>query len=349
MPLTHPLFTGSPRLLEAYERRGRGAVKRSPPDEPDAIKRIQKALLLLLGPKEMAHSFPKGPQGEPNGVFSEALLWSIIRFQQKVFPGQIMRHDGRVGPDTLNKMQEGLGAPPAPPPKPEEPHGQLMPLEPPPDTLVFITGFADDGVGPDGTSLGGKTFRDPGVGGPQCTDFAALHRNGRKNRFLGVFGSLNTSAGINFAVEFITRERNRDAKILLYGYSAGAENLLKVTRAIDSFNTGREEGDQVRVDLLITNDAAAKSSTLFIDRKVGDCVIRNLNLFQTDSGLNPLGSKGGPNSGRCNPENVDMTAAAVHLANLASKLEGKHVTPHGVMQRIAHPAALAAARGVLGL
>ena len=171
MPLTHPLFTGSPRLLEAYERRGRQSVKRSPPDEPDAIRRIQKALLQIMGEREMAHSFPGGPKSEPTGVFTEALLWSIIRFQQKAFPGQIMKHDGRVGRETLDKMQESLGGgSPS-----EEPHGGLMPLnEAPADLLVFITGFADDGVDGQGHPLGGQAFFNPAEGGPQSAEFGGL-------------------------------------------------------------------------------------------------------------------------------------------------------------------------------
>ncbi len=347
MALKHPLFTGSPRLLEAYERRGRQSVKRSPPDEPDAIRRIQKALRLLMGDREMAHSFPGGPKGEPTGVFTEALLWSIIRFQQRVFPGQIMKHDGRVGRETLDKMQEGLGS--GDDTLPQDVLNGLLPLnEAPADLLVFITGFADDGLDAQGHPLGGQAFFNPAEGGPQCAEFGGLKRGNRRTKFLGVFGSLATSTGIARAVQFIRREREKDSKVLLYGYSAGAENLLKVTRELDASNTGKPEADQVRIDLLVTNDAAAKSSTFLIDRKVGDCVARNLNLFQTETGLNPLGSKGGPNSGKCNPQNVDMTPAAAHLANLASKLEGKHISPHGVMQRIAHPGAMAAARDVMG-
>lgn len=347
MALKHPLFTGSPRLLEAYERRGRQSVKRSPPDEPDAIRRIQKALRLLMGDREMAHSFPGGPKSEPTGVFTEALLWSIIRFQQKAFPGQIMKHDGRVGRETLDKMQEALGA--GDDPLPQDILNGLLPLnDAPADLLVFITGFADDGLDAKGHPLGGQAFFNPTEGGPQCAEFAGVKRGNRRTRFLGVFGSLATGIGIDRAVQFITRERDKDSKILLYGYSAGAENLLKVSQRIDGFNSGKAEADRVRIDLLITNDAAAKSSTIFIERKVGDCVARNLNLFQTETGLNPLGSKGGPNSGKCNPQNVDMTPAAKHLAELASKLEGKHVSPHGVMQRIAHPGAMQAAREVMG-
>lgn len=347
MALKHPLFTGSPRLLEAYERRGRQSVKRSPPDEPDAIRRIQKALLQLMGEREMAHSFPGGPKSEPTGVFTEALLWSIIRFQQKAFPGQIMKHDGRVGRETLDKMQEALGT--GGDPLPNDILNGLLPLDDAPaDLLVFITGFADDGVDANNHPLGGQAFFNAADGGPQCAEFAGVKRSSRRTKFLGVFGSLATGVGITRAIQFITREWEPQSKVLLYGYSAGAENLLSVTRGIDGSNTGRPADRQVRVDLLITNDAAAKSSTIFIERKVGDCVARNLNLFQTETGLNPLGSKGGPNSGKCNPQNVDMTPAAVHLANLASKLEGKHISPHGVMQRIAHPAAMAAAREVMG-
>jgi peptidoglycan hydrolase-like protein with peptidoglycan-binding domain len=99
------------------------SIKKAPPaDDPEAIKRIQRALVKLLG-VPMPKSFPNGPDGEPDGKFGQETFDAVVTFQQKVFPGQKNEHDGRVGVKTLEKMdallpKAGGGGPPAPPPPP---------------------------------------------------------------------------------------------------------------------------------------------------------------------------------------------------------------------------------------
>lgn len=346
MPLTHALLTGSPRLLEAYENRGRKSVKRSPPDEPDEVKRIQKAMLAVEGPRDLKTSFPLGFDKNPTGVFNLDLFNVVLGFQQRVFPGQIMEHDGRIGRKTLDAMDAELWKKNGSPAK-------LMPLETT-DFLVFMTGFADD---PDpAKDLGGVVFSSEAQrGGPQAEEFSRVRRTAIGAGFLGVFGSLNKQIGVDKVVDAVVREFDPTRKLIMYGYSAGARNLLDVTRRLDDRNATRENPrtPAIQIDLLVTNDAAAKEATGSIQRVVGKCVKKNLNLFQPASGWK--GSHGGENSGlACTPVNVGMTDEAIAEAvklNTADVAAGRKPrwSPHGVMQHLAHPRAMKAILDEMGI
>ena len=106
MPLQSTILRGNTRLEQAVS--GGPAVKRSPPpDDIDAVRRIQKALV-ALGVSTLPMSFPNGPTQEPDGKFGDEIFGAVINFQKRVFPTSLMEWDGRAGKKTLEKMDDLL-------------------------------------------------------------------------------------------------------------------------------------------------------------------------------------------------------------------------------------------------
>jgi peptidoglycan hydrolase-like protein with peptidoglycan-binding domain len=104
MTLKSDILAGSPRLELAASG---GPSVRMGAHEPDAVKRIQKALVALGFP--MPISFPNGPAGEPDGIFGQETYQKVIAFQRREFPKKPAEWDGRVGRNTLARMDELLG------------------------------------------------------------------------------------------------------------------------------------------------------------------------------------------------------------------------------------------------
>jgi hypothetical protein len=104
MTLKSDILAGSPRLELAAS--GGPSVKMGA-NEPDAVKRIQKALVALGLP--MPISFPDGPDGEPDGIFGHETYRTVLAFQRREFPKEPNQWDGRVGRNTLGRMDELLG------------------------------------------------------------------------------------------------------------------------------------------------------------------------------------------------------------------------------------------------
>lgn len=102
MPLQSEILSGNARLDNAAS--GGPSVKKGPPhDDPEAVKKIQRALV------ELGHPLPVSfGSGEPDGVFGNETFNAVLAFQKKVFPGQWAEWDGRVGQKTLAKMDELL-------------------------------------------------------------------------------------------------------------------------------------------------------------------------------------------------------------------------------------------------
>lgn len=108
MALQSPILAGSPRLEQAAA--GGSSVKKRPPDDdPDAVRRIQRALLELGFP--LPKSFPNGPAADPDGLFGPETFNAVYAFQKRVFPSEYGQWDGRVGKNTLAKMDEQLPKP----------------------------------------------------------------------------------------------------------------------------------------------------------------------------------------------------------------------------------------------
>jgi peptidoglycan hydrolase-like protein with peptidoglycan-binding domain len=104
------MTAGSPLRISAKENILLKAQKRNkstpPPDDVDAVRRIQKALVALGLPLPL--SFPQGFLSEPDGKFGLETYNAVIAFQKKVFPSDPSQWDGRVGKNTLSQMEEML-------------------------------------------------------------------------------------------------------------------------------------------------------------------------------------------------------------------------------------------------
>jgi hypothetical protein len=107
------ILSGNTRLDSAAG--GGPSIRPAPPaDDPEAVKRIQKALVALKFPLPL--SFPSGPTNEPDGKFGDETYRQVIAFQKTVFPKDWTAWDGRVGKDTLREMDARLpkGSSPVP-------------------------------------------------------------------------------------------------------------------------------------------------------------------------------------------------------------------------------------------
>jgi hypothetical protein len=122
MPLRSAILSGNPRLEQAAA--GGPSVKPAPPaDDSDAVRRIQRALVALGHPLPV--SFANGPD-KPDGKFGEETRKAVVAFQRKAFPTQPEEWDGRVGKNTLAKMDARLPAPAPPTPTPPGPQPTLL-------------------------------------------------------------------------------------------------------------------------------------------------------------------------------------------------------------------------------
>jgi peptidoglycan hydrolase-like protein with peptidoglycan-binding domain len=90
-------------------------IKAAPPaDDVDAVRRIQRALVALGQP--LPKSFPDGPSKPPDGKYGNETYQAVFKLQQQVFPKQSGEWDGRVGKNTLAKMDAMLPVATAPAP-----------------------------------------------------------------------------------------------------------------------------------------------------------------------------------------------------------------------------------------
>ncbi|NZA28593.1 peptidoglycan-binding protein [Luteimonas sp. SJ-92] len=107
MALKSTTLAGSARLEQAAA--GGPSVKKGPPhDVADAVGRIQRALVQLGYP--MPKSFPGYPAGEPDGIFGAETHATVLAFQKQAFAKEYSQWDGRVGRNTLARMDERLSS-----------------------------------------------------------------------------------------------------------------------------------------------------------------------------------------------------------------------------------------------
>jgi peptidoglycan hydrolase-like protein with peptidoglycan-binding domain len=103
--LNSAILAGNARLDSAASG-GPSIKKAPPPDDPDAVGRIQKALAALGF--SLPISFPDGPTNEPDGKFGDETFKAVIAFQRREFPDAPGQWDGRCGKNTLGRMDELL-------------------------------------------------------------------------------------------------------------------------------------------------------------------------------------------------------------------------------------------------
>ncbi len=108
MPLKSARLAGNARLEQAASTGP--SIKRGPPhDDPAAVAAIQRALVDLGYP--LPNSFAKG---DADGIYGQETFQAVYNFQKREFPDTPGEWDGRCGPRTLGRMDERLGAAPAP-------------------------------------------------------------------------------------------------------------------------------------------------------------------------------------------------------------------------------------------
>lgn len=105
MALQSILLAGNARLEQAAGG-GPSVKKRPPDDEPDAVRRIQRALV-ELGFK-LPLSFPNGYGAEPDGLYGNETYQAVMGYQKREFPDEWQQWDGRVGKNTLARMDAQL-------------------------------------------------------------------------------------------------------------------------------------------------------------------------------------------------------------------------------------------------
>jgi peptidoglycan hydrolase-like protein with peptidoglycan-binding domain len=105
MALRSAILAGNTRLESAAS--GGPSIKQAPPeDDADAVRRIQKALVALGF--SMPLSFPSGLASEPDGKFGTETYHAVLAFQKREFPQDPNQWDGRVGKNTLGRMDQIL-------------------------------------------------------------------------------------------------------------------------------------------------------------------------------------------------------------------------------------------------
>lgn len=249
----HPLFTGVSRLDEAFASRSRTIRPAPPADDPEAIRRIQKALVMLVGPAAMNKSFPNGFDQDPDGKYGQQTMDAVIAFQKTAFPTQPQEWDGRCGPRTLEKMNDALP-------------GKLAPVPPPPppvieksqDVVVILQGGADKGrqFEPDKTpeiqTFAAAEKPEDFRKAVQTADYLEKH----KELIIAVNngdGSTNGAPGFAQGVaDFIVKNADANGRVILIGWSSGGANVLEVASKLQG---------KVSIRYLGISDAAFSSAS----------------------------------------------------------------------------------------
>jgi RHS repeat-associated protein len=105
-------------------------------------------------------------------------------------------------------------------------------------------------------------------------------------------------------VEHIKKVSANGGAVVLYGYSYGGHILMQVLNDLKALN--------IKVDLLITVDAASGPNSYFRSNQIPDNVKLNLNFYQTAA--SPILSHGQANQG-ANVINVDLSGEANSKGN----------------------------------
>lgn len=225
----HPLFTGVPRLDEAFASRSRTIRPAPPADDPAAIRRIQKVLAMLVGPAAMNKSFPNGFDQEPDGKYGQQTMDAVIAFQKSAFPTQPQEWDGRCGPRTLQAMNDALP-------------GKLAPVPPPPppviektqDVVVILQGGADrgrqfePGKTPEIQTFVAAEKPEDFKKAVQTPDYLEKHKEliiAVNNGDASTNGAPGFSQGV---ADFIVKNADANGRVILIGWSSGGANVVEV-------------------------------------------------------------------------------------------------------------------------
>lgn len=273
--------------------------------------------------------------GTPDGKFGRETTEAVKAFQATAFPKQPGEWDGIVGGNTISALDGVLPVVTDPPPRPSIITG-------PTDIIIYVSGKADD------TGFGGKE-----LGPGDATEFDdILAIPPRKNFNIvkrGFGGSLQNTSFLQPALDtiFALQQQGNGGRTILYGYSAGAMQLMGLCDVLEAKNSFPNINFLTKlffsVDLLITVDAANGLFSGFMPRIVSGCVVRNVNYFQTSRSRG--GSFGGANMG--------LSGAALRLPVIQNKKMDAQLQATSSTQRhyeintLVHPMAMAEIRAAL--
>jgi hypothetical protein len=233
------------------------------------------------------------------------------------------------------------------------------------DAIGSYPGLIDDVIvifGGWGEADGGAPLqRTPVTGTTQLWErLEALPSTPLHRRHIGAWnGSVRDSAGVDNAFRFIRKHFHPLGRIIVCGYSAGGFDAMRLVSHISMASRfyevrsktfvreiyrmpqpGAEIFGFVRVDLLVTVDAAQGPLSGLTFRRVFPSARRNLNYYQGTG--SSIGSHGGPNVA------MDPNATEVVNLDLSRRYAANPGAGHGQIDNDTIDYIVEAVEGVLG-
>jgi hypothetical protein len=178
-------------------------------------------------------------------------------------------------------------------------------------------------------------------------------------------GALMNAKGVQQAEAFIRSLFHPLGRLVIYGYSAGGLDAISLAwriwqgpsyydfatrRLVTGYRAASPDLGIVRVDLLVTVDAASGPTSSVVFRNIPPGVRKNINYYQTNPAGRPTG--GGTASGARShggPANaVDSTATIVENHDLTARYAANPGQAHGLIDNDTNEDVLQAIRGTLG-
>jgi peptidoglycan hydrolase-like protein with peptidoglycan-binding domain len=117
VPLQSPILLAVPTLARILD--GAPSLKPGSTDT-GAVRALQQALRALG--YSLPRSFPNGYDKEPDGKYGDETYQAVLAFQKAMFPREPLQWDGRLGRNTIGRLDKALiGDGPGPKPSPTPP------------------------------------------------------------------------------------------------------------------------------------------------------------------------------------------------------------------------------------
>ncbi len=123
------------------------------------------------------------------------------------------------------------------------------------------------------------------------------------------------------AYDYIVQNYAEDGKIILYGYSYGGVLASHLEKRLAKAG--------IKVNLLVTVDAAAGPQTNKVDRRISDNTEENLNIYQTN--VSPIGSHGAKNT---REDNSSSGITNIIKVNYVDEKGKQRTISHGVIDEV---------------
>jgi hypothetical protein len=178
-------------------------------------------------------------------------------------------------------------------------------------------------------------------------------------------GALMDAKGVQQAEAFIRSLFHPLGSLIIYGYSAGGLDAINLTwriwqgpsyydfstrSLVFGYRAASPDLGIVRVDLLITVDAASGPTSSLAFRNIPPAVRKNINYFQTNPAGRPTvgGTASGARSHGGPANALDSTATVVENHDLTARYAANPGQAHGLIDNDTNEDVLQAIRGTLG-